>query len=341
MASAARAFLDSLDATQLGTAWYPDLGDQARTKWSNFPAGASPRAGIALGDLTETQRTLVHDLLRASTSSQGYHKMTGAIRADDVLGSLEGGNQLFSAANYYVSVFGTPEDPSWAWMLTGHHMTAQFTVSGEQTAFTPMFTGAQPLQLPNGLHAGWQVLPQDAARGSELFAALSTDQLSTVVIGTGAPGDVIVGPGRQDSLSTFQGIPAGQLDAAQQRLMWVLVEEFVRNADFDAAEAQLALIQQSWGETHFAWQGPPPDPSARYYFRVHGPKILIEYDVQEPLTSNGGHVHAITRDPTNDYGMDWLGLHYQESNPIPGGGAGGPGGPGGPGGGPRGGSAIP
>jgi hypothetical protein len=34
--------------------------------------------------------------------------------------------------------------------------------------------------------------------------------------------------------------------------------------------------------------------------------------VQEPLTSNGGHVHGITRDPANDYGMDWLGLHYQE-----------------------------
>ena len=58
--------------------------------------------------------------------------------------------------------------------------------------------------------------------------------------------------------------------------------------------------------------------------------------MQEPLTSNGGHVHAITRDPTNDYGMDWLGLHYQEGNPIQGGG-----GPGGPGGGPRGGPGGP
>jgi hypothetical protein len=92
MAVAARAFLNSLDANQLGTAWYPDLGDQARTKWSNFPAGASPRAGIALGDLSESQRVLMHDLPRASTSSQGYHKLAGAIRADDVLGDLEGGN---------------------------------------------------------------------------------------------------------------------------------------------------------------------------------------------------------------------------------------------------------
>src|SRR3954447_17053861 len=100
MSAAARAFLNSLDATQLGTAWYQDLGDQARTKWSNFPAGASPRAGISLGDLTDAQRILVHDLLRASTSSQGYHKLTGAIRADDALHDL-GGEALFGAANYY------------------------------------------------------------------------------------------------------------------------------------------------------------------------------------------------------------------------------------------------
>jgi hypothetical protein len=181
-----------------------------------------------------------------------------------------------------------------------------------------MFTGSQPLQIPSGLYAGWQVLPQDAARAGELLSALSTDQQRVAVIGTSAPGDVVAGPGRQASLTSFQGVPAGQLDEAQQRLLWLLVQEFVRNAAFDAADAQLALIQENWGDTHFAWQGPPPDPTVRFYFRVHGPRILIEYDVQEPLTSQGGHVHAITRDPTNDYGMDWLGLHYQESSPLPG-----------------------
>ena len=328
MALAARAFLDDLGADQLGSVWYPDLSDPARTKWSNFPAGASPRPGVALGDLSESQRVLLHDLLRASTSSQGYHKMTGAMRADDALHDL-GGEALFGSVNYFTTVFGSPEDANWAWMLTGHHMSALFTVAGDRTAFTPMFTGSQPLQIPNGLYAGWQVLPQDAARAGELLAALSTDQQAAAIIGTSAPGDVVAGPGRQASLGSFQGLPASQMNDAQQRLLWLLVQEFVANADFDAAEAQLALVQEGWGDTHFAWQGPPPDPAARFYFRVHGPRILIEYDVQEPLTSQGGHVHAITRDPTNDYGMDWLGLHYQESSPLPGG-------PGGPGGAPRG-----
>lgn len=331
MALAARAFLNGLGADQLSSVQFPNLGDSARTQWSNFPASMSSRPGVALGDLTERQRVLLHDLLRASTSSQGYHKMTGAIRADQVLHDLQGGDQQFGSANYYTSVFGSPEDTSWAWMLTGHHMSTICTVSGDRTAFTPMFTGAQPLMIPSGLDAGWQVLPQDAGRASELLASLSTDQQSVAIIGTSSPGDVVAGPGRQTSLTSFQGIPAGQLNDQQQRLLWLLVEEFARNADFDAAEAQLALVQQTWADMHFAWQGPPPSDDARYYFRVHGPRILIEYDVQEPLTSNGGHIHALTRDPVNDYGMDWLGLHYQEAAAGPGGSGGGPGGrPGGP-----------
>jgi len=249
MAVAAHAFVSALGADQLSKVQYPDLGDAARTQWSNLPAGASPRPGASLADLSDSQRVLLHDLLRASTSTQGYHKMTGAIRAEDVLSQLQGGNQMFGASYYYATVFGSPDD-------------------------------------------------------------------------------VLAGPGRQSSLSTFQGIAAGQLDDGQQRLLWLLVQEFVRNVDFDAAEAQLALVQQSWGDTHFAWQGPAPDANARYYFRVHGPRILIEYDVQEPLSSSGGHVHAITRDPTNDYGADWLWLHYQETAAGPGGG-GAPGGRGG------------
>ncbi len=306
MAVAARTFLNSLDADQRGSICYPDLGNSDRTKWSNFPASSSPRPGVHIGDLNESQRVLLHDLLRASTSSQGYHKLTGAIRAEEVLHDLRDGRAIFSPAYYYTTVFGSPDDDTWAWMLTGHHMTAIFTVAGDRTAFTPMFTGAQPLQIPSGVYAGWQVLPQDAARAGELLAALSTDQQQVAIIGTTAPDDVLAGPGRQHSLSSFQGLRASQMDDAQQRLLWLLVQEFVANADVDAAEAQLALIQEAW------------DPTARFYFRVHGPRILIEYNVEVPIATGGGHVHGLTRDPANDYGVDWLGLHYQEPQPRPG-----------------------
>jgi hypothetical protein len=316
MSSCAQGLLESLDSAQRKAAWYRNLADSARTKWSNFPAGASPRAGISIAGLTDQQRILVHDLLRASVSTQGYHKITGAIRADDVLRDLQHDNAFFGAQNYYVSIFGSPRGSDWAWMFSGHHMAAIFTVVGNRIGFTPTFTGAQPLQIPTGLHAGWEVLPHDAGDAADLLASLSDAQRSIAVLGTSAPLDIVAGPGRQSSLATFQGIAAGQLGDAQQRLLWQLVSEFVGNANREAAQAQLDLVKSHWGQTHFAWIGPSPDPSVRYYFRVHGPRLLIEYDVQEPLANGGGHVHAITRDPLNDYGQDWLAMHYSEGNPI-------------------------
>ncbi|HEY1428435.1 MAG TPA: DUF3500 domain-containing protein [Candidatus Tumulicola sp.] len=317
MSTAAKALLEALDSGQHAAAWYRSLADAARTKWSNFPAGASPRAGVAMGELNDEQRILVHDLLRASSSTQGYHKFTGAIRADDVLYDMQH-ESLFGAAHYFVSIFGDPASPDWAWMFTGHHMTALFTVAGSRVGFTPMFTGAQPLRIPSGMHAGWEVLPNDAGDATDLLGSLSQAQRTTAVIGTSAPFDVVAGPGRQRSLATFQGIAASQLGDGQQRLLWRLIGEFVGNVNSDAAQAQLQLVKAHWSDTHFAWLGPSPDPNARYYFRVHGPRILIEYDVQEPLANGGGHVHAITRDPLNDYGTDWLAMHYTEGNPISG-----------------------
>jgi hypothetical protein len=38
------------------------------------------------------------------------------------------------------------------------------------------------------------------------------------------------------------------------------VQEFVANADFDAAEAQLALVQQGWTDMCFSWIGPGGPP---------------------------------------------------------------------------------
>jgi hypothetical protein len=90
-----------------------------------------------------------------------------------------------------------------------------------------------------------------------------------------------------------------------------LVSEYVRNADFDAAEAQLDLIgADDWEDLWFSWRG-SLDINGEFYYRVHGPRILIEYNRQNP-----NHDHAIIRDPQNDYGEDWLELHYKEHHPT-------------------------
>ena len=43
-------------------------------------------------------------------------------------------------------------------------------------------------------------------------------------------------------------------------------------------------------------------------------RIIIDY-VREPSGEGEfNHVHSIVRDPSNDYGAEWLGQHYAEAH---------------------------
>ena len=48
-----------------------------------------------------------------------------------------------------------------------------------------------------------------------------------------------------------------------------------------------------------------------YYYRVHGPGFLIEYDNTQ---NNANHIHSVWRDLRDDWGEDLLRNHYKESH---------------------------
>ena len=327
IAQAARLFVAALSPDQRGAAEFAFDADAERTRWSNLPASMVERSGVRVGDLTDLQRRRFHDLLRASTSSQGYQKITGVIRLDEVLheeasAAVASGErrvparlvESWTSANYWVSIFGQPGDPAWGWLINGHHLAASFTVAGDRIAFTPLFLGAEPHEIERGLDAGWRVLANEGERGWRLLQALDEDQRSVAVLGDDIPRDVLTGPGRKGSLSEFSGLPASALTDLQRALLWELVKEYAANADHGAADGQLEKIRADGLDAlHFAWIGPANDMSAQYYYRVHGPSVLIEYIVEAGVGgSAANHVHSIMRDPGNDYGEDWLGKHYEE-----------------------------
>jgi hypothetical protein len=61
---------------------------------------------------------------------------------------------------------------------------------------------------------------------------------------------------------------------------------------------------------HFAWAG-SLKPVKGHYYRIQGPTILIEYDNTQ---NNANHVHAVVRDPTNDFAGDILLQHYRKDH---------------------------
>ena len=153
-------------------------------------------------------------------------------------------------------------------------------------------------------------LSKEGQRGIDLMSALDDAQRKTATIDEAAADNIFEGPGRRNSLEKFEGLQASELTKDQLRLLKVLVAEFVRNADHEAAGLQMdAIADAGWDKLWFSWRG-PVDAGGEFYYRVHGPRILIEYNRQD-----ANHDHMIVRDPSNDYGEDWLGEHYEEHHP--------------------------
>jgi len=321
MTEAARALLAVLGETEIEKALFALDADE-RSHWSNVPYRSHSRPGLRLGDLDREAMLRAHDLLRASLSSQGYQKAAGIIRLDDINREQQVARlspsatafqkehaESFGSANYFVLFFGDPRrDVRWGWLLQGHHLAMSFTVADGKTAFLPMFVGATPLAVAEDVETGWSALAQEVTRGVELVSALTESQRKIAISAAAVPEDVLNGVGNKQRFTSVEGLRASDMTAEQRRLLRALVEEYVRNADFDAADEQLAAIDSAgWDDVAFTWRGRVGDLAEPFYYRVQGPRISIE------LRNTENHVHTITRDPVNDYGEAWLGLTYRET----------------------------
>jgi hypothetical protein len=105
--------------------------------------------------------------------------------------------------------------------------------------------------------------------------------------------------------SAPKGLPARDLDARQRDLLRALLATYLgrvpdglsRQADY-AEDAALAAV-------HLAWAGPTALGQPHYY-RLQGPRLLIEYDNTQ---RQANHAHSVWRDPAADFGYDALSAH--------------------------------
>ena len=63
--------------------------------------------------------------------------------------------------------------------------------------------------------------------------------------------------------------------------------------------------QATLDAVHLAWAG-PTDPGAPHYYRLQGPRLLLEWDNTQ---RGANHAHSVWRDPAADFGLDVLGEH--------------------------------
>jgi len=301
---AADGFLQSLSPEQKKRVLFAFNDDKQRTRWSNFPTGFVPRAGLSMGELNEAQRSAAMALLSSLLSTRGYEKVQQIVQGDEVLKENEGGNRMFGKDLFYISFLGTPsEKDPWMLQFGGHHLALNITIVGEQGVLTPSLTAAQPAMYQKNGKA-IRPLGQENDKAYALLGALDDSQRKQAILKYRVA-DLVLGPGRDGQKIQPEGLKASLMNDKQKEMLLDLVSEWAGIATDGYATARMAEIKAGLDDTWFAWSGPTtvqPGKNGQAYFRVQGPKLVIEYAPQRLGGDLTLHVHTIYRDPTNDYG---------------------------------------
>ena len=301
--------------------------DTARMKWNNLPVGLRARAGISIGNMTEEQRKLLHRILSVSLSSQGYLKATGIMHLDNLLNVFvdtayyrkQIGDTLkrflndlqWTHRNYYLSFFGMPSDTNWGYKIEGHHLSVNYTFTGDKLSVTPWFIGTDPAEMSITEYAGWRVLGQEEDLGLKLIQSLTPAQQKKATMSTDVPGDIITGAETGKRLIDYWGIKASELTKQQKVMLESIIREYVFNMEYEKAAVEYKKIAKAGIDNiYFGWIG-LYDEYKRHYFIVNGPTFLIEFDNAGGPRGNGNHIHTIWREKGNEFGEDVLKKHYQ------------------------------
>jgi hypothetical protein len=301
---AAKTFLSTLDEQQRHKVLFAFDDQQQRQRWSNLPISFVLRGGISLKDMNATQRAAAMALVSSALSRRGFEKIQQIMEADETLKASEGNNPIFGKDLYYISILAKPSEKD-AWMLQfgGHHLALNITIAGERGVLTPTLTGAQPALYT---FKGKTVRPlgQESDRAMALLNALDEKQRKEAILSYRLA-DLVLGPGQDGKTIQPEGLKASAMNDRQRAMLLELISEWAGIIHESAAAARMAEIKADLDDTWFAWSGPTTVTAGRNitaYYRIQGPKLVIEYAPQRLGGDPSMHVHTMYRDPTNDYG---------------------------------------
>jgi hypothetical protein len=101
-----------------------------------------------------------------------------------------------------------------------------------------------------------------------------------------------------------KGVPASMLDSGQRDLLRSLLDTYFGRVP-EGASPLAAYDDAALSQVSLAWAG-PLEPGAPHYYRLQGPRLLIEWDNTQ---RNANHAHSVWRDPEGDFGLDILTRH--------------------------------
>jgi Protein of unknown function (DUF3500) len=312
MATAAADWLASLGPAERAKAGYPFPADEERTRWHYTP---TERGGLPLAEMGPVSQRLAHRLVASGLSEGGYATAATVMGLENVLDAKEGWRRGYDGRTvphrgrdpqlYFVSVFGEPRAGAWGWRVGGHHVALNYTVgAGGQVSASPLFLGANPgltrLVGPGVLRP--LAAEEDLAR--ELLDALAPDQLATATLSSEAPGDILQRNRPTVRVGPPEGLAGAGMLPQQRALLGGLLDQYLGRLPGPLAELERERVAGERLEAvHFGWAG-SGEPGQPHYYRLQGPRLLIEYD---NVQDGANHVHSVWRDPEGDFGQSSTG----------------------------------
>ena len=317
---AAGAFLGALTVEQRKKTTFSVDDDEWR-KWMNQHFYI--RQGVSFAEMSEAQRDAAFGLLRESLSAKGLKLSRDVMRLNHTLGELNGDNwEEYGEWLYHLTVMGEPSSREpWGWQLDGHHLIINYFVLGDQVVMTPLFAGSEPVTAAAGKFKGTTILQEEQAAGLAMINALDEGQRKKAIIEVSKSGNNNLTEAFKDNVVLdYAGVPASDLSPAQRDQLTRLIQLYVDTMKEGHAKVRMEEVRRHLPATHFAWVGGTA-PDAVFYYRIHSPVILIEFDHQRPANlrhlakdprqPTREHIHVVVRTPNgNDYGKDLLRQHY-------------------------------
>jgi hypothetical protein len=315
---AAGKFLAALSEEQRRKTTFP-VDDIEWRKWMN--QSFYVRQGVGFNEMSEVQREAAFALLGAALSAKGLKLSQDIMKLNHTLGELNHDNFVeYDEWLYWITVMGTPSKTEpWGFQLDGHHLIVNYFVLGDQVVMTPAFFGSEPTYAAAGKYRGTRVMKPEQDAGLDLMKSLTPQQRKAATLRTSKTGnDNLTEAFKDNVVLDYAGVPVRTLNASQKRQLLTLIGLYVHNMRDDQARVRIDEVNARMDDTYFAWIG-GTEPDSVFYYRIHSPVILIEFDHQKPANLRHlypdapyrEHIHAVVRTPNgNDYGKDLLRQHY-------------------------------
>lgn len=318
--TAATSFLNGLNPAQVNRTTFP-IDDEEWRKWCNVDNGIYDRQGVSLKEMDASQKKLAFELMQVSLSAKGLQLSKDIMKTDQTLRELNNGSDAFDEELYFLTIMGKPSATEpWGWQLDGHHLVINYFVLGDQVVMSPVFMGAEPIFTTTGKYKGNTLFQDEQNIGLAFMQSISADQQASATISHVKDKNNNVLEANKDNLIlNYEGLRASNLSTRQQEKLQGLIKQYIQNIREGHQQIKMEEVISHMDDTWFSWVGETTE-DAVFYYRIHSPVVLIEFDHQRVVGVPGAndrkpsrdHIHTVVRTPNgNDYGKDLLRQHLE------------------------------